>query len=64
MKGIDVAVTVNRNLFNVHLKHPRKDLSSLQLEALNLESLGKLLKQEGLTQVAATSGTSPVHEAI
>ena len=64
MQGIDVAVIANGNLFNVHLKLEREDIPSLHLKEFDPESLAKLLKHEGFTQVAAKSGTTLVHEAI
>jgi len=65
MEGIDVSLTENnRKLFNLHLSLEGEDLPSLQLENIDLESLSKLLRHEGLKQVATTTGTTLVHLAI
>ena len=64
MQGIDAAVTANRHLFNLHLKLESEYLPSLHLKDFDPESLSKVLKQRGLTQVATTRGTTLVHEAI
>ena len=59
-----VAITSNGKLFNV-LCNPRwENLPSFQTKGFQLESLSALLQQEGVTQVAAKSGSSPLHEAI
>jgi len=62
MEGVSVSVMENnRKLFNLHLSLEGEDL---HLENIDLESLSKLLRHEGLKQVAITTGTSPIHEAI